>query len=87
VSVGKTRQRCNRVSDRPFSPARYVGKHRAGSDSEKLFPLSRNMKGGIPYSGTLLLSLASEKEEEFAVTNFGVGLSLLDLDIFCIMLL
>jgi hypothetical protein len=39
------------------------GKHRAGSDSEKLFPLSKNMKGGIPYSGTLLLSLASEKEE------------------------
>jgi len=29
----------------------------------KLFPLSGNKKGGIPYSGTLLLSLASEKEE------------------------
>ena len=40
------------------------GKHRAGSDSEKLFPLSKNMKGGIPYHGTLLLSLASEKEGE-----------------------
>ena len=40
------------------------GKHRSGSDSEKLFPLSRNIKGGIPYSGTLLLSLASEKEGE-----------------------
>jgi hypothetical protein len=38
-------------------------KHRAGSDSEMLFPLSKNMKGGIPYSGTLLLSLATEKEE------------------------
>jgi hypothetical protein len=38
------------------------GKHRAGSDSEALFPLSENMKGGIPYSGTLLLSLAAEKE-------------------------
>jgi hypothetical protein len=40
-----------------------AGKHRKGSDSEKLFPLSGNKKGGIPYSGTLLLSLASEKEE------------------------
>jgi hypothetical protein len=40
-----------------------AGKHRKGSDSERLFPLSKNKKGGIPYSGTLLLSLASEKEE------------------------
>ncbi|MGA9406308.1 MAG: hypothetical protein WBW71_04165 [Bacteroidota bacterium] len=39
-----------------------VGRHRVGSDSEKLFPLSKNMKGGIPYGGTLLLSLAAEKE-------------------------
>ncbi len=38
------------------------GRHRKRSDSEKLFPLSKNMKGGIPHSGTLLLSLASEKE-------------------------
>jgi len=52
------------------------GKHRAGSDSprrgpsdEKLFPLSRNMKGGIPYSGTLLLSLATEKEERVENTQ------------------
>jgi hypothetical protein len=40
------------------------GKHRAGSDSELLFPFSKDMKGGIPYSGTLLLSLATEKEGE-----------------------
>ena len=47
---------------KPFSSA-CGGEHRARSDSEMLFPLSKNMKGGIPYSGTLLLSLATEKEE------------------------
>jgi hypothetical protein len=38
------------------------GEHRAGSDPEMFFPLSKSMRGGIPYSETLLLSLASEKE-------------------------
>jgi hypothetical protein len=44
------------------SIARVLPKGSPWDDSEKLFPLSKNKKGGIPYSGTLLLSLASEKE-------------------------
>jgi len=54
------------VRESPMSrfPRHMRGKHRAGSDSEKLFPLSKNMKGGIPYGGTLLLSLASENEAQ-----------------------
>ena len=37
------------------SIARVLPKGSLRDDSEKLFPLSKIMKGGIPYSGTLLL--------------------------------
>ncbi len=59
--VEKTAGMCRWQAGAVFSRL-CAGKHRQHSDSEKLFPLSKNMKGGIPYSGTLLLSLASEKE-------------------------
>ena len=46
----------------PFSSV-CAGQTSLRSDSESSSRFQKAMKGGIPYSGTLLLSLVSEKEE------------------------
>ena len=45
----------------------------------RLFPLSQIMKGGIPYTGTLALSLASKKELKIPLSHFDYKVTFWDL--------
>ena len=64
----RNRLECAGGHSEPFSAACEREASRAFR-FRRLFPLSQIMKGGIPYTGTLVLSLASKKELKIPLSH------------------